>query len=82
MTELQQALLDYVHAFLEARDDSPQTSDVVRHFRSRREGDVTRALEGMASAGHLILKNGRWSPNAPVLQLHLLPVEDTGPRPR
>lgn len=82
MTELQQALLDYVHAFVEARGEAPQTSDVVRHFRQRREGDVSRAIEGMAAAGHLVLQNGRWAPKAPVVQLHLLPVEGTGPRPR
>jgi hypothetical protein len=81
MTELQQALLDYVHAFVEVRGEAPQTSDVVRHFRRRREGDVTRAIEGMAAAGHLVLQHGRWAPKVPVVQLHLLPVEATGPRP-
>ena len=82
MTELQQALLDFVHGFIESRGESPQTSDIVRHFRSRREGDVTRAIEGMAAGDHLVLQNDRWARKAPELQLHLLPVESTGARQR
>lgn len=81
MTDLQQAVLDYIHAYVEARSENPQTSEVVRHFRSRREAAVARALEGLGAAGHIALVNGRWRPKAPP-QLHLLSVEETGTRPR
>jgi hypothetical protein len=82
MTELQQALLDYLHGRIEAGGGAPQASDVVRHFRSRREGGIARALDGLAAAGHLAQTNGRWVLKASSVQLHLLPVEDTGPRAR
>lgn len=82
MTQLHQALLDYIHAYFEARNEGPPTSDVVKHFRSRHKGGVSRALEKMAVAGYLVPKNGRWVLKAPWVQLHLLPFESTGPRPR
>jgi hypothetical protein len=80
MTELQQAVMDYLHARIEAGTEAPQTSDIVRHFRSRREGGVTRTLEGLVAAGHVTLVHGRWVLKTPAVQLHLIPVEGAEPK--
>jgi len=70
MTELQQALMDRIHAFLEARPEGPTTQEVQKDFRFRFEGSVQRALEGLATGGHLVQVNGRWRLKQPDLQLH------------
>jgi hypothetical protein len=80
MTELQQALMDYLHARIEAGTEAPQTSDILRHFRSRREGGMSRTLEGLAAAGHVSQVNGRWVMKTPAVQLHLIPIEGAEPR--
>lgn len=72
MTELQQALMDRIHASLEARPEGPTTEEFQKdfHFRFRHEGIVQRALEGLSAAGHLVKVNGRWQLKTPDLQLH------------
>ena len=82
MTELQQALMDYLHARIETGTEAPQTSDVVRHFRLRREGGMARTLDGLVAAGHVTLVNGRWVLKTPAVQLHLIPVEGAEPKQR
>lgn len=80
MTELQQALLDRIHAFLEARPEGPTTQEVQQDFRFRFEGSVERALEGLAAAGHLVRRNDRWRLKQPDVQLHFqLGGNDTRP---
>lgn len=72
MTELQQALMDRIHAFVEARAEAP-TSEEVRadfRFRFRSEGSVERALEGLAASRHLVRVKGRWALKQPDVQLH------------
>jgi hypothetical protein len=72
MSELQQSLLDRIHAFLEARPEGPTTQEVQTdfRFRFRFEGSVERALEGLAAAGHLVRRNERWQLKQPDVQLH------------
>lgn len=72
MTELQQSLMDRIHAFLEARPEGPTTQEVQQdfRFRFRFEGSVQRALEGLAAAGHLVRVNDRWQLKKPDVQLH------------
>jgi hypothetical protein len=82
MTELQQALMDYLHARMEAGSEPPQTSDVVRHFRLRRQGGMARMLDGLAASGHIAEVNGRWIIKNPAVQLHLIPVEGAEPKQR
>lgn len=70
MTELQQALMDRIHAFHEARPEGPTTQEVQKDFRFRFEGSVQRALEGLAAAGHLKEVGGRWQLKQPDVQMH------------
>ncbi len=70
MTELQQSLLDRIHAFVETRPEGATTAEVQKDFRYRFEGSVQRALEGLATSGHLVRVDGRWKLKAPEVQLH------------
>ena len=70
MTELQQSLMDRIHAYVEARPEGPTTEEMQRDFRYRYEGRVQRALEGLAAAGHIVPVRGRWRLKAADVQLH------------
>ena len=70
MTELQQALMDRIHAALEARPEGPTTEEVLQDFRYRHPGNVQRSLEGLVTAGHLQCVKGRWRLKTPDVQLH------------
>ena len=72
MTELQQSLMDRIHALMEACPAGPTTREVqeVFRFRFRSESSVQRALEGLAAAGHLVRVNERWQLKQPDVQLH------------
>lgn len=70
MTELQQSLMDRIHAFVEARPEGPTTAEVQQDFRYRFEGSVQRALEGLAASGHLVRVSDRWKLKTPDVQLH------------
>lgn len=70
MTELQQALMDRIHAYFEARSDGPTPEEVRKDFRYRNEASVHRSLEGLATAGHIHLVRNRWQLKRPDVQLH------------
>lgn len=70
MTELQQALMDRIHAFLEARPAGPTTREAQKAFPFRNETGVLRCLEGLAAAGHLVQVKHHWRLKAPDVQLH------------
>ena len=79
MSELQQAVLDFVHAHHEARSVAPSTADVLQAFRFRNESSVVHTLEGLVAAGQLTYGSGRWKLKPPELQMHLgLPDERAG----
>jgi hypothetical protein len=71
MSELQQAVLDFVHAHHEARKEAPTTDDVLHHFRFRNEAGVLHALEALATAGHFVRARDQWKLKEPPVQLHL-----------
>lgn len=70
MTELQQALIDRIHAYFEARFDGPTSEELRKDFRYRSEASVQRCLEGLAAAGQLSLVRNRWRLKGPDVQLH------------
>lgn len=65
--------MDRIHAFVEARATAPTTQDIRAdfHFRMRSESTVERALEGLASSGHLTRVKGQWQLKQPDVQLHI-----------
>lgn len=71
MTELQQALMDRIHAYVEARSDGPTTEELNKDFHYRSESSVQRTLEGLETAGHLKWVRNRWQLKSPDVQLHL-----------
>lgn len=81
MTELQQALMDRIHAALQARPEGPTTEEIQGDFRYRYEGSIQRALQGLAAAGHLTPVQGRWQLKAPDVQLHFPLSPDDARRP-
>jgi hypothetical protein len=81
MTELQQALMDRIHAVLQTRSEGPTTAEIQQDFRYRHEGGIQRALEGLAAAGHLTHLKGRWQLKAPDVQLHFPLGSDDARRP-
>jgi hypothetical protein len=83
MSELQQAVLDFVHAHHEARKEAPSTADVRHHFRFRNEAGVLHALDALAAAGHFVRSDDRWRLKEPQVQLHFpLTVDPAGLPPR
>jgi hypothetical protein len=82
MTELQQAVLDFVHAHHEARNDAPTTGEVLGAFRFRNEAGVLRALKGLAAADHLARVDHKWKLKAPQVQLHFGLTGESGLPPR
>jgi hypothetical protein len=70
MTELQQTLMDRIHAFLEAGPEGPTTKDLQAAFPFRNETGVLKCLEGLEAAGHLVRVRDRWTLKTPDVQLH------------
>jgi SOS-response transcriptional repressor LexA len=71
MSELQQAVLDFVHAHHESRHAAPTTAEVLQAFRFRNESSVVHTLEGLERAGQLTRASGRWRLKQPEVQTHL-----------
>jgi SOS-response transcriptional repressor LexA len=82
MTELQQAVLDFIHAHHEARETPPSTAAVLHVFRFRNEASVLRTLESLTEAGHLVRLGHDWKLKAPSVQLHFGLTEEPRLPPR
>lgn len=71
MTEVQQPIMDFIHARHAAGNGAPSTTEVRMAFRYRNETGVLKALEALAAAGLLERKADRWELKTPAVQLSL-----------